>query len=47
MNRLGRRNFGEIINLSINEVLSRTIITSLTVFLVVARAVFPGRGGDP
>ena len=42
MNRLGRRNFGEIINLSINEVLSRTIITSLTVFLVVLALYFLG-----
>jgi preprotein translocase SecF subunit len=42
MNRLGRRNFGEIINLSINEVLSRTIITSLTVFLVVLALFFLG-----
>ena len=38
----GRRNFGEIINLSINEVLSRTIITSLTVFLVVLSLYFLG-----
>jgi SecD/SecF fusion protein len=30
-----RGNLGEIINLSVNEVLSRTIITSATVFLVV------------
>jgi SecD/SecF fusion protein len=42
MNRLGRRNFGEIINISINEVLSRTIITSLTVFLVVLALFFLG-----
>jgi SecD/SecF fusion protein len=42
MNRLGRRNFGEIINLSINEVLSRTIITSLTVFLVLLALFFLG-----
>jgi SecD/SecF fusion protein len=35
MNRSGKKDFGEIINGSINEVLSRTIITSLTVFLVV------------
>ena len=40
--RLGRRDFGEIINLSINEVLSRTIITSLTVFLVVLALYFFG-----
>ena len=42
MNRLGRRNFGEIINLSINEVLSRTIITSMTVFLVLLALFFLG-----
>lgn len=42
MNRLGRRNFGEIINLSINEVFSRTIITSLTVFLVLLALFFLG-----
>jgi SecD/SecF fusion protein len=42
MNRLGRRNFGEIINLSINEVLSRTVITSLTVFLVLLALYFLG-----
>ncbi len=42
MNRLGRRNFGAIINLSINEVLSRTIITSMTVFLVLLALFFLG-----
>ncbi len=38
----GKRDFGEIINLSVNEVLSRTIITSLTVFLVVLSLYFLG-----
>ena len=42
MNRLGRRNFGEIINLSVNEVLSRSVITSFTVFLVVLALYFLG-----
>jgi SecD/SecF fusion protein len=42
MNRSGKRDFGEIINTSINEVLSRTIITSLTVFLVVLALFFLG-----
>jgi len=42
MNRGGKRDFGEIINVSINEVLSRTIITSLTVFLVVLSLFFLG-----
>jgi SecD/SecF fusion protein len=42
MHRGGKRNFGEIINLSINEVLSRTIITSMTVFLVVLALYFLG-----
>jgi SecD/SecF fusion protein len=41
---LGRRRgkLGEIINLSVNEVLSRTIITSTTVFLVVVALFFFG-----
>ena len=38
----GKKDFGEIINLSVNEVLSRTIITSLTVFLVVLSLYFLG-----
>lgn len=42
MGRSGKRDFGEIINVSINEVLSRTIITSLTVFLVVLALFFLG-----
>ena len=42
MGRGGKRTFGEIINISINEVLSRTIITSLTVFLVVLALFFLG-----
>ena len=42
MNRSGKKDFGEIINLSINEVLSRTIITSVTVFLVVLALFFLG-----
>jgi SecD/SecF fusion protein len=37
-----RGTLGEIINLSINEVLSRTIITSATVFLVVVALFFFG-----
>jgi SecD/SecF fusion protein len=37
-----RGKLGEIINLSINEVLSRTIITSSTVFLVVVALYFFG-----
>jgi SecD/SecF fusion protein len=37
-----RGKLGEIINLSINEVLSRTIITSTTVFLVVVGLYFFG-----
>ncbi|MFA5110956.1 MAG: protein translocase subunit SecD [Desulfobaccales bacterium] len=41
---LGRKRgrLGEIINLSVNEVLSRTIITSSTVFLVVVALFFFG-----
>lgn len=31
--RLGRRDFGRVINTSINEVLSRTIVTAVTTFL--------------
>ena len=42
MNCQGRRNFGEIINLSVNEVLSRSVITSFTVFLVVLALYFLG-----
>jgi len=42
MNKFGRKDFGEVINISINEVLSRTIITSLTVFLVVLALYFLG-----
>ena len=42
MNRSGKKDFGEIINVSINEVLSRTVITSLTVFLVVLALYFLG-----
>ena len=42
MNRQGRRNFGDIINLSVNEVLSRSVITSFTVFLVVLALYFLG-----
>ncbi len=42
MNRSGKKDFGEIINLSINEVLSRTIITSVTVFLVLLALFFLG-----
>ncbi|MFH0786148.1 MAG: protein translocase subunit SecD [Pseudomonadota bacterium] len=42
MNRSAKKDFGEIINVSINEVLSRTIITSLTVFLVVLALYFLG-----
>ena len=34
MRLLAKESFGSIINISINEVLSRTIITSLTVFVV-------------
>ena len=37
-----RGKLGEIINLSVNEVLSRTIITSATVFLVVVALFFFG-----
>ncbi len=37
-----RGNLGDIINLSVNEVLSRTIITSSTVFLVVLALYFFG-----
>jgi SecD/SecF fusion protein len=37
-----RGNLGEIINLSVNEVLSRTIITSTTVLLVVVPVYFFG-----
>ena len=37
-----RGSLGEIINLSVNEVLSRTIITSSTVFLVVVALFFFG-----
>jgi preprotein translocase SecF subunit len=37
-----RGNLGEIINLSVNEVLSRTIVTSTTVFLVVVAIYFFG-----
>ena len=37
-----RGKLGEIINLSVNEVLSRTIITSSTVFLVVVALFFFG-----
>lgn len=37
-----RRDFGEIINLSINEVLSRTIITSTTVMIVLAALLLWG-----
>jgi SecD/SecF fusion protein len=37
-----RGRLGEIINLSVNEVLSRTIITSTTVFLVVVALFFFG-----
>ena len=35
LSRKGRQEFGEIINRSINEVLSRTVITSSTVFMVL------------
>jgi len=42
MNRLGRRNFGEIINISVNEVLARSVITGFTVFLVVLALFFLG-----
>ncbi len=42
MNRSAKKDFGEVINISINEVLSRTIITSLTVFLVVLALYFLG-----
>jgi len=38
----GRRDFGEVINRSINEVLIRTIITTLTVFLVLLALYFLG-----
>jgi SecD/SecF fusion protein len=37
-----RGRLGEIINLSVNEVLSRTIVTSSTVFLVVLALYFFG-----
>ena len=37
-----RGKLAEIINLSVNEVLSRTIITSSTVFLVVVALFFGG-----
>jgi SecD/SecF fusion protein len=37
-----RGKLGEIINLSVNEVLSRTIVTSVTVFLVVLALFFFG-----
>ena len=40
-----RGKLGEIINLSVNEVLSRTIITSTTVFLVVVALLFLRRRG--
>jgi SecD/SecF fusion protein len=42
MRRPGKKDFGDVINLSINEVLSRTIITSLTVFLVLLALFFFG-----
>jgi SecD/SecF fusion protein len=42
MHRGGKREFGEVINESINEVLSRTIITSVTVFLVLLALFFLG-----
>lgn len=42
MRRSGKKDFGNVINLSINEVLSRTVITSLTVFLVLLALFFFG-----
>ncbi len=43
MRQTGRKKgFGGVINLSINEVLSRTLITSLTVFLVLLALFFFG-----
>ncbi|MCU0580756.1 MAG: protein translocase subunit SecF [Desulfobacterota bacterium] len=42
MNRLGRKNFGEIINISVNEVLARSVITGFTVFLVLLALFFLG-----
>jgi preprotein translocase subunit SecF len=37
-----RANLGEVINASVNEVLSRTVVTSLTVFLVLLALFFFG-----
>jgi SecD/SecF fusion protein len=42
MNRQGRRNFGEIINISVNEVLARSLITGFSVFLVLLALFFLG-----
>ncbi|MFH1490248.1 MAG: protein translocase subunit SecD [Pseudomonadota bacterium] len=42
MGRKGRKDLGEVINQSINEVLSRTIVTSATVFLVLLSLLFIG-----
>ncbi|MCU0579971.1 MAG: protein translocase subunit SecD [Desulfobacterota bacterium] len=42
MNRFSRRNFGEIINISVNEVLARSVITGFTVFLVLLALYFLG-----
>jgi SecD/SecF fusion protein len=42
MGREGKREFGQVINQSINEVLTRTIITTLTVFLVLLALYFLG-----
>lgn len=44
LKRLRKEGFGEIINISINQTLSRTIITSLTTFLaVLSLFIFGGR----
>ena len=42
-----KRSLAEIINSSVNETLSRTILTALTVVLVLVALVFPGRPGHP
>lgn len=43
MEKKGKMSFGEIINLSVNEVLARTVITTVTVYLVLlALLIFGG-----
>ena len=42
MRKMKRAGLGEVINASVNEVLSRTIVTSLTVFLVLLALFFFG-----